>query len=114
MMAARRPRSAALLVGSTSAVVANVHSAGQSVSRFIRERAHVSLPHPGRAPLEQLVHLLFDRLDVTSDVEVEAVGLDLVDRHEADLDAAPPIRVLAKVVGLEEILVATAGNHAIT
>src|SRR5919197_1171400 len=34
MTAARRPRSAALLVGSTSATSANVHSAGQSLSRF--------------------------------------------------------------------------------
>src|SRR2546426_5170998 len=34
MTAARRPRSAALLVGSTSATSANVHSAGQSFKRF--------------------------------------------------------------------------------
>src|SRR6266508_2187012 len=34
MTAARRPRSAALLVGSTSGTSANVQSAGQSLSRF--------------------------------------------------------------------------------
>src|SRR6266702_4222243 len=35
MTAARRPRSAALLVGSTSGTAANVQSAGQSFSRFL-------------------------------------------------------------------------------
>src|SRR5437763_8080674 len=35
MTAARRPRSAALLVGSTSATSANVQSAGQSFKRFL-------------------------------------------------------------------------------
>src|SRR5437868_4715212 len=34
MTAARSPRSAALLVGSTSEASANVHSAGQSFKRF--------------------------------------------------------------------------------
>src|SRR6266542_2543045 len=34
MTGARRPRSAALLVGSTSGTSANVQSAGQSLSRF--------------------------------------------------------------------------------
>ena len=46
--AARRPRSAALFVGSTSVVSANVHSAGQSLSRFFASARTCR----GRLPVE--------------------------------------------------------------
>src|ERR687897_1998359 len=53
MTAARRPCSAALLVGSTSGTSAKVQSAGQSFKRFLASACTCPLPLPCRAPLEQ-------------------------------------------------------------
>src|SRR6266571_3744330 len=82
MTAARRPRSAALLVGSTSGTEANVQSAGQSLSRFFAERAHVPLPLSCRAPLEQRQHLHLDRRDLPLERGAVAVVLELLPRVE--------------------------------
>src|SRR6266545_358821 len=77
MTAARRPRSAALLVGSTSATSANVQSAGQ-LEQVLGERAHVPLPLAGRAPLEQRPHLCLDLLDAPPQGGAVAVLLELL------------------------------------
>jgi hypothetical protein len=60
MTAARRPRSAALLVGSTSGGSANVQSASESFKGSWRAPGAAAVSRP--APFEQRPHLLLDLL----------------------------------------------------
>src|SRR6266540_1146249 len=106
MTAARRPRSAALLVGSTSGTSANVQSAGQSLSRFFastrtcRCRFPVE-PHSSNGNICILIAATCRwsaarspfRLEAV--VSAEAIGAD----DAGELVADQPVQVLLAAVG---------------
>jgi hypothetical protein len=97
MTAARKPRSPALFVGSTSGTSANVQSAGHSFMEVFREAAHVPLPLAGRAPLQQGPHLVFDLLDSPPQGSAVAVLLELlpgVENVPGDLEPVEAERLL--------------------
>jgi hypothetical protein len=65
------------LVGSTSGVGERPQRRPE-LQEVLRERAHVPLSFPGRAPLQQRPHLLFDLLDAPLQGCAVAVLLELL------------------------------------
>src|SRR6266516_3316567 len=104
MTAARSPRSAALLVGSTSGTSAIVQSAGQSLSRFLASACTCRCRFP--APLKQWPQLVLDLADPPLQGGTVAVLLELPPGLEdvpGDLETVEAERFLGALaeVGME-------------
>ena len=78
MTAVRRPRSAALFVGSTSGTSAKRPERRPELQEVPGERPHMPLAFAGRAPLEQRPHLRSDLFDPLLEGGAVAVVLELL------------------------------------
>ena len=97
MTAARRPRSAALLVGATSGTAANVQSRQPQLEQVLRDARTRRCRFLVNPPLEQRQHLRLDLFDATLQHVTVAVLLELLPGMEdvpGDLEPIQAERLL--------------------